>query len=127
MNKTEAETVGGGADNILVGLAVLVGLAGIVGFSFWSELGLPVRLSILAGGVGAGLGLAWFTVPGKRCVAFAQDAWSETKRVTWPTRKETVQTTWVVFAFVTVMALFLFAVDRAIEYGLYDLLLGWKR
>ena len=38
-----------------------------------------------------------------------------------------VKTTGVVFLFVALMAVFLFAVDHAIEYGLYDLLLGWKR
>ena len=47
--------------------------------------------------------------------------------MTWPTAKETFQTTGAVFVFVAVMALFLFLVDKAIEYGLYDLVLGWKR
>jgi preprotein translocase subunit SecE len=127
MNKTDVETIGSGTDNVLVGLAVLVALAGLIGFSFFSEYAILARLGILAGGLVLGAGIAWFTVPGKRFLAFAQDAWEETKKVTWPTGKETVQTTGVVFLFVTVMAIFLFAVDHAIEYGLYDLLLGWKR
>jgi preprotein translocase subunit SecE len=127
MNKTEVETIGSSTDNILVGVAVLVALAGLVGFSFFSEYPIIARLGILAGGLVLGAGIAWFTQPGKRFLAFAQDAWDETKKVTWPTGKETVQTTGVVFLFVTVMAIFLFAVDHAIEYGLYDLLLGWKR
>jgi preprotein translocase subunit SecE len=127
MNKTEVETIGSSTDNILVGLAVLVALAGLVGFSFFADYAILARLGILAGGVVLGAIIAWFTVPGKRFLAFAQDAWEETKKVTWPTGKETVQTTGVVFLFVTVMAIFLFAVDHAIEFGLYDLLLGWKR
>jgi preprotein translocase subunit SecE len=127
MNKTDVETIGSSTDNILVGLAVLVALAGLVGFSFFSELALVARLGILVGGLVVGAGIAWFSVPGKRFLAFAQDAWEETKKVTWPTGKETVQTTGVVFAFVTIMAIFLFLVDHAIEFGLYDLLLGWKR
>ena len=36
--------------------------------------------------------------------------------MSWPTRKETVQTTGIVFAFVVVMALFLFAVDSTIAW-----------
>ena len=36
--------------------------------------------------------------------------------MSWPTRKETVQTTLVVFAFVVVMALFLFAVDTTLAW-----------
>jgi preprotein translocase subunit SecE len=127
MNKTDVETIGSSTDNVLVGLAVLIALAGLVGFTFFSDYPLIARIGILVGGLVIGAGIAWFTVPGKRFLAFAQDAWEETRKVTWPTGKETVQTTGVVFLFVTVMAIFLFAVDHAIEFGLYDLLLGWKR
>ena len=127
MNKAEVETVGSPMDTILVALAVFIALAGLVGFSFWSELPLAARFGILVGGVVVGAAVGWFSQPGKRFLAFAQDAWEETRKVTWPTGKETVQTTGVVFLFVTVMAIFLFAVDHAIEFGLYDLLLGWKR
>ena len=38
----------------------------------------------------------------------------EAKRVVWPTRKETLQTTGVVFLFVFVMALFLWVVDTGL-------------
>jgi len=127
MNKGDVETIGSNTDNVLVGLATLVALAGIIGFSFWSELALLARFGILAGGLALGLGIGWFSTPGKRFIAFAQDAYEETRKVTWPTAKETVQTTGVVFLFVAIMALFLFLVDKSIEYGLYDLVLGWKR
>jgi len=127
MNKTDVETIGSSTDNILVGVAALVALAGVIGFSFFSDFALLARTGILIGGLVAGGAIAWFTVPGRRFLAFAQDAWEETRKVTWPTREETVKTTGVVFLFVALMAVFLFAVDHAIEYGLYDLLLGWKR
>jgi preprotein translocase subunit SecE len=51
----------------------------------------------------------------------------ETKKVAWPSRKETVQTTGVVFAFVVVMAIFLWLTDKSLEWVLYDLILGWKK
>ena len=51
----------------------------------------------------------------------------ELKKVVWPTRKETVQTTAAVFAFVVVMALFLWVSDKTLEWVLYDLILGWKK
>jgi len=127
MNKTDVETIGSSTDNVLVGVAVLVALAGIIGFSFFSNLAMLARVGILLGGIVGGAGIAWFTVPGRRFLAFAQDAWEETRKVTWPTRDETIKTTGVVFLFVALMAVFLFFVDHAIEYGLYDLLLGWKR
>ena len=74
-----------------------------------------------------GVGIAWFTNPGRRFIAFSQESFDEAKRVTWPSGKETLQTTWVVFGFVAIMSIVLFLVDRTIEWGLYDLVLGWKR
>ena len=52
---------------------------------------------------------------------------SEVKKVVWPTRKEALQMTGYVFAFVVVMALFLWLTDKTLEWLLYDLILGWKR
>ena len=51
----------------------------------------------------------------------------EAKKVVWPTRKETTQTTGAVFAFVVIMALFLYLTDRSLEWVLYDLVLGWRK
>jgi preprotein translocase subunit SecE len=49
------------------------------------------------------------------------------KKVVWPTRKETIQTTAAVFAFVVVMAVFLWLTDKGLEWLLYDLIMGWKK
>jgi preprotein translocase subunit SecE len=53
----------------------------------------------------------WMSGPGKQFHAYAQESVAETRKVVWPTRKDTLQTTAIVFAFVLVMALFLWAVD----------------
>ena len=55
------------------------------------------------------------------------DTRSELRKVVWPTRKEALQMTGYVFAFVVVMALFLWFTDKTLEWVLYDLILGWKR
>ena len=55
--------------------------------------------------------MAWTSEPGKRFYAYTQDSVAETRKVVWPTRKETLQTTGVVIAFVMVMAMFLWVVD----------------
>jgi preprotein translocase subunit SecE len=47
--------------------------------------------------------------------------------VVWPTRKEAMQITAIVFGFVLVMALFLWGTDKLLEVLLYDLILGWKK
>jgi preprotein translocase subunit SecE len=64
---------------------------------------------------------------GRQLIAFGKDSIRETKKVVWPTRKEAMQMTGYVFAFVFVMALFLWITDKTLEWVLYDLVLGWKR
>ena len=71
--------------------------------------------------------VAWKTEPGQRFFVFAREAGIEAKKVVWPTRKETMQTTGAVFAFVVVMAVFLYLTDKSLEWVLYDLVLGWKK
>jgi preprotein translocase subunit SecE len=126
MNKTDVETVSSRTDKLLVGAALLLVLVGVVGFSFWSEKPMVLRVALLLGGVVLGLVVAWFSEPGKRFIGFAREGYEEAKRVTWPNREETLKTTGVVFLFVGVMAIFLFLVDKVVEWGLYDKVLGWK-
>jgi preprotein translocase subunit SecE len=126
MTTQNIETVGGKAANLLVALAVAAVLAGVFGFSFLTEQPMLNRVGILIGGIALGVGIAWLSPTGKRFLAFAREAYDETRRVVWPTRKETMNMTGIVFALVVVMALFLLVVDKLLEWGLYDLLLGWK-
>jgi preprotein translocase subunit SecE len=82
-----------------------------------------VLLVLLAGAVAV-----FFTSdPGRRLIAFGRDSWREVKKVVWPTRNEALQMTGYVFAFVFVMALFLWLTDKTLEWVLYDLVLGWRR
>jgi preprotein translocase subunit SecE len=127
MSNQQVETVSSGADRAKVALAVLAVAAGIVGWYVLAQQPLVVRLASILVGVAAGVAIAWFSAPGQRFIAFARDAWSETKRVVWPEKKETWMVTAYVFAFVVVMALFLWVVDKSLEWVLYDLILGWKR
>lgn len=126
MATQDVETVGNKLDYVLVSAAIVAVLAGVLGFTFLSEQSLLVRVGVLLGGLLAGLGLGWFSLPGKQFLAFSRDSYEETRLVVWPSRKETVQTTGIVFAFVVIMALFLFIIDKSIEWVLYDLLLRWK-
>ena len=77
---------------------------------------LVLRVLMVMGGLVAAGGVAWLSAPGKEFFAFAQEAWQEAGRVSWPTRKETMQTTLIVFAFVVIMALFLFAIDTTLAW-----------
>ena len=120
------ETVTSKADLVLVTLAVLAAVAGVLGFTFLTEQPTLARVGVLIGGLVLALVIAWFSQSGKRFLAYARESYEETKRVVWPSRKETVTTTGVVFGFVVIMALFLFLVDKSLEWVLYDTLLSWR-
>ena len=123
MNNQNVETVTTKSDVILVTLAVLSALAGVIAFALLTEQPLSVRLGVLAGGLVLAVLLAWLSPSGKRLLAYGRQSYEELRRVVRPTKKETLNTTVMVMAFVIVMAFFLFLVDKIIEWGLYDVLL----
>ncbi|MDY0012104.1 MAG: preprotein translocase subunit SecE [Rhodocyclaceae bacterium] len=114
------------ADKLKFGLALVLIAAGVVGFYLLSEQAMILRVLVVLAGVAAGAFVAWQSEPGRRFAIFARETVAETKKVVWPSRKETVQTTGIVFAFVVMMALFLWVTDKTLEWVLYDLILGWK-
>jgi len=103
-------------DRLKIALAVACMAAGVAGYYYFSEAATVLRVLMVLGGLILAAGVAWLSAPGKEFFAFAQEAWAEAGRVAWPTRKETIQTTGIVFAFVVVMALFLFAVDTSLAW-----------
>ena len=62
-------------------------------YYYFSDTALVLRVLMVMGGLIAAGGVAWLSAPGKEFFAFAQEAWAEAGRVSWPTRKETMQTT----------------------------------
>ena len=115
------------ADKLKFMLALLLLAAGVAGFYLLGEQPMILRVLSVLVGLGAGIVVAWFTEPGRRFFDFAQEAVVETKKVVWPSRKETMQTTGIVFAFVLAMAIMLWMTDKGLEWVLYDLVLGWKK
>jgi len=124
---SQIETVSTGADKAkLAGAAVLL-LAGVVAFYALSRSDLWLRVVALIALLGLGVALFFISEPGRRLIAFGRESVKEVKKVVWPTRKEALQNTGYVFAFVVVMALFLWITDKTLEWLLYDVILGWKR
>ena len=126
MATQNVETVSSKSDIVLVTLAVLAVAGGVLGFTFLTSEPTILRVGVLLGGLIAGVVIAYFSHSGKRFLAYAREAYEETKRVVWPSRKETISTTGIVFGFVALMAVFLFVVDKSLEWALYDLLLSWR-
>ncbi|MEO7621618.1 MAG: preprotein translocase subunit SecE [Gallionella sp.] len=102
------------ADKIKLFVAFLLVAAGVAGYYYLHESPAVLKLASILVGLLLAAGVAWTSEPGKRFFAFAQDSVAEAKRVVWPTRKETIQTTAVVIAFAVTMALFLWAVDASL-------------
>jgi preprotein translocase subunit SecE len=98
-------------DKIKLVLSMLLIAAGIAGFYLLADEALVVRILIVVAGVVAAAVLFKMTPLGKQAFDFFGDSIAEAKRVVWPTRKETIQTTMVVFFLVVVMATFMWIVD----------------
>jgi len=126
MANQNVQDVTSAADRVKAALAIAAVIAGLAGFYLLAQQPMIARVGSVLAGLAAGVAIAWFSGPGQRFFAFAKDSWTETRRVVWPTRKETTQMTLIVFAFVVVMAIFLWAVDKTLEWVLYDLVLRWK-
>ena len=124
---SQVETVSTNADKARLGLAAALVIASLVGFYLLAKQGQIAQWGALIGGLVAAVVVFMSSEPGKQFLAFGRDSWREVKKVVWPTRKEAIQMTAYVFAFVVVMALFLWLTDKTLELVFYDLLLGWKR
>ena len=102
------------ADKIKLGVALLLVAVGISGFYMLHESAAVVRLGSVLLGLLLAAGVAWTTESGRQLFAFSKESVAEAKRVVWPTRRETIQTTGVVILFAVVMAVFLWTVDASL-------------
>jgi preprotein translocase subunit SecE len=101
-------------DKVKLAVAIALVCAGVAGFYMLGESAAIIRVGAVLIGVVLGALIAWTSVPGKQFYAFAQESAVETRKVVWPSRKESIQTTGIVFIFVVIMALFLWVVDAGL-------------
>ena len=95
-------------------LVAFLVVAGIGTNYYYHDVALAFRLLgwvIVAVAAGA---LAWTTAIGRSFVEFASESRTELRKVVWPSRDETVQTTLMVIAFVVVLSLILWAFDMGL-------------
>ncbi len=120
---SKAETPDSSGDNIKLILAAVVGLAGLVGFYVFSDSSLLLRVIGLLVVAGIAAFLFYQTGKGQRTVAFFRDARTEVRKVVWPTRAETTQTTLIVMVIVIIVGIFLWLFDSLLAM-LFRLLTG---
>jgi preprotein translocase subunit SecE len=126
-NLPPVETVTTGADKAKLAIAGLLVVAAIVAFYALGRQDLWLRTAALVAVLAAAVGTFFTSEAGRQLTAYGRDSVREVRKVVWPTRKEALQMTGYVFAFVIVMAIFLWMTDKTLEWLLYDLILGWKR
>jgi preprotein translocase subunit SecE len=126
-NPQSVETVSTGADKAKLAVAGVLVIAAVVAFYALARQDLWMRVAALAVLLIAAVATFFTSEVGKQLIAYGHDSVREVRKVVWPTRKEALQMTGYVFAFVFVMALFLWMTDKTLEWVLYDLILGWKR
>lgn len=124
---TQVETVSTGADKAKLAVAGVLVVAGVAAFYLLGKQDMWLRVLALLVVLAAAVATFFTSEMGKQLIAFGRDSVREVKKVVWPTRKEALQMTGYVFAFVVTMALFLYLTDKTLEWVLYDLILGWKR
>jgi preprotein translocase subunit SecE len=121
------ETVSTSADKAKLAVAGLLVVGAVVAFYVLGQKDMWLRVVALIGLLILAAATFFTSEPGKQLIAYGNDSAREVRKVVWPTRKEALQMTGYVFAFVVVMALFLWLTDKTLEWLLYDLILGWKR
>ena len=121
------ETVSTAADKAKLAAAGLLVVGAIAAFYLLGQKDMWLRVVTLLVMLIAAVAMFFVSESGRQLIAFGRDATREVRKVVWPTRKEAIQMTGYVFAFVVVMALFLWLTDKTLEWVLYDLVLGWKR
>ena len=102
------------SDKIKLLIAFLLVAAGIAGFYYLHDSPSVLRLISVLAGLVLATGVASTSESGRRFIAFGRDSIAEAKRVVWPSRKETMQTTGIVILFAITMALFLWMVDASL-------------
>ena len=122
---TESQGGSKAKDTLLWSLVFMILAAAIVGNYVYSEQALFIRIvAVVVAIVIAGL-VALQTEKGKSLIDFARESRIEVRKVVWPTRQETIQTTLIIFAVVAVVGLFLFLLDGALIW-LVDFITGVK-
>ena len=119
---TKTEPTTSAFDTLKLMLALLILLAGIVGFYYFEDESQLLRVI----GILAVAAVAFFIVSvtdvGRRSLGFVKDARVEVRKVVWPTRQETFQTTVAVLIMVVIVAIMLWLIDLALGTGVNSIL-----
>ena len=108
-------------DTVKLAVSVAVLLAGAVAYYYFAEQSTLVRVIGLLAAVGVAVAVASRTALGRQLLGFSLEVRTEVRKVVWPTRTETMQTTLIVVATVLVVAILLWLIDAFLLWGVKSL------
>ena len=114
---TQTEAATSVTDVVKLVFSVSLVIAGLAGFYYFSESPLLYRVLGLVAVVLVAMVMALTSTTGRNFSAFVREARQEVRKVVWPSRQETVQTTLTVFAMVFVVGLILWLFDMFLFWG----------
>jgi preprotein translocase subunit SecE len=107
----KADTGASALDTVKLAAAVAILIGGIASFYLLASYPLALRWLLVLASLGVGLLVALQSAQGRAFWQFVQGSRVELRKVVWPTRQETLQTTLVVFVAVLAMGIFFWALD----------------
>jgi preprotein translocase subunit SecE len=113
----QVETQASAFDAVKLALSVLVLAAGIAGFYYLGEQPAVVRWLLVLAGFGVACVIAMQSSYGRDFWQFVQSSRVELRKVVWPNRQETLQTTLVVLVFVVVSGIFFWLLDMVLAWA----------
>ncbi len=108
--KTE-EVVSNKLDTFKLLLAIAILILGIVGFYYYETESQLYRVLGVVFAAGVAVAISATTALGQNLIGFGREARMEVRKVVWPTRQETLQTTFMVLVAVIIIGIFLWLVD----------------
>jgi preprotein translocase subunit SecE len=107
----KADVERSGMDTAKLAVSAVLVAAGIFGFYHFEAYSTLLRVLGLLAVVGLAVAVIYQTALGRQVWQFAQDSRMEVRKVVWPSRQETVQTTLIVFVMVLIMGVLLWLFD----------------
>jgi preprotein translocase subunit SecE len=117
MMTTQAQATTSVIDIVKLVFSVLFLVAGLAAFYYFAEYALLYRVLALVAVVSVALFMLLTTDMGRSFRDFMQESKQEVRKVVWPSRQETTQTTLMVFAMVFVVGLILWILDMFLFWG----------
>ena len=118
VNSEDSASGAGRAVEIAKWLVVFVLLAlAVVGNAYFASQPLLYRVVVGVLLIGAATAVSLFTAKGRQFNEFRREAMVELRKIVWPTRQETIQTTLMVFVVVAVMAVVLWVLDLSLGWA----------